>query len=212
MNSVRIRITYSKSAAIRYTGHLDMQHVWERTFRRSKLPVAYSQGFNPQVRLQIASALPLGFTSRCELLDFWLEEPVQVQEIIGTLNNCLAPGILIIDITEVDPHLPALQTQVISNKYEVTLLDPPTLQEMARRIRELLTLESLPRTWRKKSYDLRALIEKLEIDLESSTSIKIRMQLSARQNATGRPEEVLSALGCNPQQCQYERTDIILSE
>jgi hypothetical protein len=183
MNSVRIRITYSKSAAIRYTGHLDMQHVWERTFRRSKLPVAYSQGFNPQVRLQIASALPLGFTSRCELLDFWLEEPVQVQEIIGTLNN-----------------------------YEVTLLDPPTLQEMARRIRELLTLESLPRTWRKKSYDLRALIEKLEIDLESSTSIKIRMQLSARQNATGRPEEVLSALGCNPQQCQYERTDIILSE
>jgi radical SAM-linked protein len=44
---------------MRYTGHLDLHRAWERTFRRARLPLAYSQGFHPQPRLNLACALPL---------------------------------------------------------------------------------------------------------------------------------------------------------
>ena len=59
---------------MRFTGHLDLHRAWERTFRRAGLPLAYSQGFNPHPRLNLASALPLGFTSEGEVIDVWLEQ------------------------------------------------------------------------------------------------------------------------------------------
>ncbi len=59
----RLRLTFAKTAAMRYTGHLDLHTTWERTLRRARLPLAYSQGFHPQPKIQLASALPLGFTS-----------------------------------------------------------------------------------------------------------------------------------------------------
>ena len=56
----RLRITYSKTAALRYTSNLDMHKIWERALRRARLPLAYSQGFHPQPRLTQACPLPLG--------------------------------------------------------------------------------------------------------------------------------------------------------
>jgi radical SAM-linked protein len=64
---MRLRITFSKTGSLRYTGHLDLQTVWERTARRAGLPLAYTQGFHPGPRIQIASALPLGFIGHAEI-------------------------------------------------------------------------------------------------------------------------------------------------
>ncbi|HTX92065.1 MAG TPA: TIGR03936 family radical SAM-associated protein, partial [Anaerolineales bacterium] len=71
---MRLRILFSKSGGLRYTGHLDLHSTWERTVRRAGLPLAYTQGFHPGPRLQIASALPLGFIGRAEIVDVWLDE------------------------------------------------------------------------------------------------------------------------------------------
>ena len=64
---MRIRITFVKQGALRYTGHLDLHKLWERAARRAELPLAYSQGFHPQPKMNMAAALPLGFSSRCEV-------------------------------------------------------------------------------------------------------------------------------------------------
>src|SRR5512136_2023173 len=71
---MRLRIVFSKTGSLRYTGHLDLQTVWERTVRRAGLPLAYTHGFHPGPKIQIASALPLGFIGRCEIVDIWLQE------------------------------------------------------------------------------------------------------------------------------------------
>ena len=68
----RIRIRYAKGESLRFIGHLDLQRLWERALRRSRLPVRYSQGFHPRARLNLASALPLGFLSDEELLEFFV--------------------------------------------------------------------------------------------------------------------------------------------
>ena len=66
---LRVRITYTKSGGLRYTGNLDMHKIWERTMRRARLPLAYSQGFHPQPRINQASPLPLGMVSQVEMVD-----------------------------------------------------------------------------------------------------------------------------------------------
>ena len=71
---MRIRVTFSKTYHMRYTSHLDVHRTWERTLRRARLPLAYSQGFNPRPKINLAAALPLGFTSDCEIVEFWLDE------------------------------------------------------------------------------------------------------------------------------------------
>ena len=209
---MRIRITYTKSNEIRFTGHLDLHRVWERTFRRSRLPVSYSQGFNPQARIQIASALPLGFTSQCEMLDAWLDEDVPAQTVTRTLKNCSPPGITVIDTEVVAANLPALQTRVISNEYLVTPMDPIPEEVIHLRIDHFLSQKTVTRQRRNKTYDLRPLVESLECNTPGGDTTQIKMRLSARQGATGRPEEVVSALGFEPTQVHYHRTNMVLAK
>ena len=71
---MRYRITFSKTGTLRYIGHLDLHKIWERTLRRAGLPLAYSQGFHPSPKIQLASALPLGFLGRAEVVDIWLND------------------------------------------------------------------------------------------------------------------------------------------
>jgi hypothetical protein len=71
---MRIRLIFSKTGSLRYTGHLDLHTIWERTIRRAGLPLMYTQGFHPGPKIQLASALPLGFIGRCEIVDIWLDE------------------------------------------------------------------------------------------------------------------------------------------
>lgn len=78
---MRLRLTFAKTDAMRFTGNLDLHRTWERTIRRAGLPLAYSQGFHPQPRLNLASALPLGFTSQFEMVDVWLENEMPLEQI-----------------------------------------------------------------------------------------------------------------------------------
>ncbi len=75
----------------------------------------------------------------------------------------------------------------------------------------MLEAPSLPRERRGKSYDLRPLIESLEfIPADGSSLPYLRMQLAAREGATGRPEEVLDVLGLPLEGTRIERTRLVL--
>ena len=190
---MRLRITFSKTGALRYIGHLDLHQVWERTIRRADLPLAYTQGFHPGPRIQIAAALPLGFSGLAEVVDVWLkEDPVdmQITRYQDRIQSAAPPGLILLDVEPVDERGPALQTQVTAAEYEVTLLDVDAGFDIQARVASLLAAASLPRERRGKPYDLRPLILCLE-----TTDGALHMQLAAREGATGRPEEVLAELG-----------------
>ena len=54
MAQQRWRVTFAKGPQLKYISHLDLSLAWERALRRAGMPLAYSQGFNPQARLQLA--------------------------------------------------------------------------------------------------------------------------------------------------------------
>lgn len=202
---MRLRITFSKVGPLRYTGHLDLHRLWERAARRAELPLAYSQGFHPQPKLAIASALPLGFSSRCEVLDMRLEQDIVLDGLREKLQATLPTGIQVAALERVDEKLPALQTLVASAEYQVTLTEPADGSELKRRIDSVMVSESIVRERRGKSYDLCPLIERLELEPGGT----IFMRLAAREGATGRPEEVLDMLGIAFEETRIERTQLI---
>jgi len=224
---MRLRVTFSKTGALCYTSHLDLHTIWERTARRANLPLAYSQGFHPQPKIQLAAALPLGFIGRAEVVDIWLTDDIGADLVpdqdedksrpyVILLQSTAPPGLTILNVEEVDPRAPALQTQVISSEYKATLLDPADETVLTRQIVALLGSTSLPRERRGKSYDLRPLIEELKLlphpqplSQREGGVIHLFMRLSAREGATGRPDEVLDVLGIPLEYTRVERTRII---
>jgi len=207
---MRIRLTFSKAGPMQYVGHLDLHHSWERTFRRSGLPLAYSQGFHPQPRLNLACALPLGFTSQCEILDAWLEQDLPIEQIHEMIANALPPGMEVHSLEIIDLQAPALQAQVTSAVYVITFLDE--IPDLDDRIQRIIDIDHLPRIRRNKSYDLRSLIEGITIlPQNNGGNCGIRVQLAAREAATGRPEELLDELGIKFEATHVHREKLILA-
>lgn len=209
----RLRIAYAKTAPMRYTSNLDVHKIWERTLRRARLPLAYSQGFHPQPRLIQASPLPLGLLSRVELIDIWLETEPDPAEVSEKLLPALPPGLEVQSITPIDLGAPALPAQVASCEYIAAFLVPVDRVELARRVEQMLAAPELKRERRGKLYDLRAVLEALEVcpEPDAEGHVCLFMRLASRESATGRAEEVLSALDYDPFDTRVERVKLILN-
>jgi len=203
---MRVRVTFSKQGALRYIGHLDLHKIWERSIRRAKLPLAYSQGYHPQPKINLAAALPLGFSSSAEVMDMWLNE--DVEDIVPALQSSMPPGLTILQAEAVDDRAPSLQSQVIASEYQVEITEAGSASGLTEKVASVLDSESIPRVRRKKDYDLRPLIEVLKLTDEE----QLFMRLTAREGATGRPEEVLDELGIPIEDCRIERTSLIFAQ
>ncbi len=209
----RFRIQYNKESPLQYIGNLDLHKVWERYLRRAHIPVAYSQGFHPQPKIQQAAPLPLGFLSQNDLIDVWVEPDTWTENVFLThLQATQQPGIQILSVSSVPLNSPSLPTLIQSSLYRVILLDPVNLSELNYRLSLLVARDSIIRSRRNKTYDLRPLIEKIELIPLQEDCVAFEMQLSAREGATGRPEEIISEMGIDPYAARYIRTGFIMRE
>ncbi len=190
----RLVITFGKFEAMRYTSNLDVAKVWERVLRRANLPLLYSKGFNTRPRIQLATALPLGVTSECELLDVALKEVIPIDEVVARLQAVSPQGLRIYEIKEANIYSPALQTLVRSAEYRIRFIDPVDLVSLQHRIDALLgqstILKAVQRKNRKSSVDLRQLIYELYLD-ESGNLIA---HLAAGEQGSIRAEDILREL------------------
>jgi radical SAM-linked protein len=207
---MRIRIVFRKTESMRYTSHLDLHRAWERSIRRADLPLEYSKGFHPQPKINLASALPLGITSEHELVDIWLKTKLEKSYIEDRLISALPPGIEIISLDEITDSYPTLQSTLISAIYHVTLIDE--IKDLEMRINALKKAKVLIRERRGKTYDLRPLIEKVNILQDESINRQVIMlQLAAREGATGRPDEVIDACSIDPVSVQIRRVRLLFN-
>jgi radical SAM-linked protein len=189
----RLIITFGKFAALRYTSNLDIAKIWERVLRRADLPLLYSQGFNTRPRIQLASALPLGITSECELIDVSLKEIIPLDGLPQRLEAVSPDGLRVFNVQETPAHSPALQALVRSAEYRISFLDrinPALLQD---RVRALLDRPSIVRTFerknRKSAVDLRLLIHDLRIEGDSLIA-----HLASGEKGNFRPDDLLREL------------------
>lgn len=94
----RLRIRYAKRGRLRFTSHRDFSRAFERAVFRSRLPMAYSSGFNPHPRISYAGAAPTGAASEAEYLEIALREPVDPDRARDRLAESLPDGLDILAV------------------------------------------------------------------------------------------------------------------
>jgi len=202
----RYRLTFTRDRTVRFVGHLDLAKTWERILRRADLPVAFSQGFHPLPKITFASALPVGCTSDCELMDVVLSEPMDPSGVMARLVPALPAGVAVTSVAQVPLNAPALQAELRWAEYVVTVETGGAPEQIEQKVQAFLAAPTLPRERRGKSYDLRPLVLSLVVEAVRDSSARIVMRLLADASAgTGRPDEVLAALGWRDAPVQIHR-------
>jgi radical SAM-linked protein len=208
----RVRITFAKGQGLKYISHLDLARTWERAFRRAGLPVAYSQGFNPRPRFQLAAALPVGVMGRAELLDLWLTEPLSPKEVLSRLGPALPAGLEVTGAEEVERKAPSLQSQLRAADYVAVVHSQEPVEAIRTRIQALLAAPTLPRQrhhkGKQQTYDLRPLIQEVGVEAVGGEERVLNMHLQASSQGAGRADQVLDALGLSLASHSIERTNL----
>ncbi|MGB2981427.1 MAG: TIGR03960 family B12-binding radical SAM protein [Candidatus Zixiibacteriota bacterium] len=189
----RVRLKWSKSEQVRFTSHLDVGRTFERTIRRSGIPIAYSEGFHPHQKIAFAPPLPLGFVSDAEYLDIQLTEPY-AGAVLSRLNRDLPPGFEFLEGKPIFGKSDSLSSIINLAYYEVRLDFP--LDEIEKSIKSILEKQNL---WVKRvskkqdvrEVDIRRRIMKLEFEPDGD-QVVLKMDLGLGRDGYARPEEVLT--------------------
>ncbi|MBA7494322.1 hypothetical protein ES702_04897 [subsurface metagenome] len=210
----RLRLRLGRGEEVKFISHLDMVRFWERAFRRAGIPLAYSQGFTPHPRLSVAAPLAVGVTSEAELVDIWLNRWMPPQSLMMMVKNQLSGGFNIFDVWEVGLNIPSLQSCLAFAEYRVEMRSEQDEQWVKESIYSLLQAKELPwhhyRGTKIHSYDLRTLIGDLWVIDFCDSLYLLGMRLRCDANGSGRPEQVVAALGFSQYPESIHRTKLTL--
>ena len=204
----RYRFHFEKNENMKYTGHLDLHRTLERTFRRSTLPLAYSQGFNPHARITLALALPLGCTSSDEIVDFWLNEPLEIEDVEKKLKKGLPPGLTYVALEPISIQAPKPQNMVQSAIFTITLRNEDAALD--KKVQAFMDADEVviekKRKGKLKQVNIRPLVEDMVVVQDGKS---LSMQLAALPSTTGRPDDVMKAMRYPINAFDFHRDKII---
>lgn len=138
MNKLRLR--FSKTGRAIYISHLDLMHTMQRGFSRAGYRIAHSEGFNPHPILSIALPLSVGTASICEIMDFRLEEEIDLSVLPKMLTEALPEGIEILEVYEPKHKVAELKWLKIEGRLEY---DERNVEEVLEFLRVFFTQNSV---------------------------------------------------------------------
>lgn len=189
------RALFEKTGNARYISHLDLMRLFQRAFKRAGLPLKHTQGFNPRPSVSIALPLSLGVESRCELLDFDLEIPVDCGEIREKLNASLVEGVFVREVYEQGEkikNLALLQSRLVL-EYDRQIPNDVTEQLQNLFSRPELIVEKKGKNGMTQQ-DIIPLLRKLVLNRASDREVEM-IALHCCQNPALNPMQLSAAIG-----------------
>ena len=165
-----VRIWFDKTGMSRYISHLDLMRTMTRAIRRSKIPLWYTEGFNPHPYMTFSLPLSLGMESVCESMDIKIEGDITNEEIFASLKAVMPDGIDIRSVTE-----PVLDPKFIAfGKFDIRFFGAENADSLKELISSMLSgteliVQKLGKKGRKKVYkdiNLMEYIKSTEITIE----------------------------------------------
>ena len=216
----RFRIQFEKGSAMRFTSHLDLMRTWERALRRSGLPIAFSQGHHPHIKMSFGPPLPLGYRSRAEVFDLEFSRPPAV-DLAERLDAVLPDGLRLVSFRPILFKTPSLMSQLEGASYRVRfprsflaaadVTPEQLLGVLDARSQELLARDVVVvrRTSEDKvrEFDARPSLAALHAnDDENPAVLDLLLRFTLRAQA--RPDDVVALLfpGTDPRTVDVERT------
>ncbi|TCT14922.1 radical SAM-linked protein [Natranaerovirga pectinivora] len=116
---MKIRMKFTKTGVMKFVGHLDLLRVFQKTFRRASVPMAYSQGFNPHQLISIGAPLPIGVTSEGEYIDIVIKEKLEKEKAIHMINEVVPSGLRITDWLELEDDAKTSMAIIEAGTYSI---------------------------------------------------------------------------------------------
>jgi radical SAM-linked protein len=183
----KVRIKYTRDNNLRFYSHLDMIRLFGRAIRRAGLPVSYSQGYHPHMKLSFGPPLPIGYSSEAEYLDIQLDSPFE-KNYLAKFNSVLPPGMMITTTRLIYSNVESLTKVINCATYTIDISGMPAIE--ASKINELLSSSSLIvkriKNEEIKEVEVRPLIRELSVADE-----QINMLLGFAPDVYVRPAEIL---------------------
>ena len=190
------RAQIRKGAEIAFLSHLEYMKAFMSALLRSKLPAAYSEGFNPHLKVSFATALGVGVTSDCEYVDFVLSEKISENEVMQKLNSQLPRGMEIVRLKKISAKIPALMSAVDFSRYEVTIPftgDATISIKNFNDAEEIIFTRITPKKTRQ--FDAKKYIaEKIKILSNTNDELVIKFGIKITPEGSLKPAEVLKIL------------------
>jgi radical SAM-linked protein len=218
--STRFRIEFAKGATMRFLSHLDLMRTWERTLRRSGLPLAFTQGHHPHIKMSFGPPLPLGFRSRAEVFDLELNRPPGV-DLAERLNAVLPDGLTVTGFRPILYKTPSLMSQLEGASYRVRFpgsflaeagIAPGALRsELDDRVKRLLARDIVlvrrVSEDKARDFDAKPSIAALHASLDEAPAV-LDLHLRFTLRAAARPDDLIGLLvpEADPRTVDVERT------
>lgn len=151
---IRIRFRYVVGEPLKFLSHLDLMRLFHRALRRSGLPMAYTQGFSPHPRLNLAAPLPVGVTASGEYGDLYLTEPKALEVFLQVVQAQLPAGLTLAGAITVDSAAPSLAAVIDTALYHAAWPGPslgPAAGELEQALQQLLARREIKVKRRSKS-------------------------------------------------------------
>ncbi len=133
--SYAYRLYFRKTGLARFMAHQNTLDLFEKAFRRLRVPLRMSSGFNPRPQIKNTGALPLGLASHRELLIVELAKPLEgdSETLCARLSDCLPKGMEVVRFeSAASPKVPRIE-DVLYRLPQSPVIHPELLQKaMAR--------------------------------------------------------------------------------
>ena len=188
----------TKGEELRYVSHLDYANLFVRACKRAKLPMAYSEGFNPHMKVAFASALSLGAASDAEYVDFEMTEALPPSVVMKRLGKHLPRGAQMVRLKLLEGKHKALMADVDEARYRIVVPYAGDLDAVRESVRRYNAAESA--VWervtpkKKRTIETKAYVKTpVSFTLENER-LTFWMNLVVTSEGSVKPIEVLSVM------------------
>lgn len=201
--TARFRLQVTKGEEARYISHLDYARTIERALRRAKLPVAYSEGFNPHMKMSFASALSLGVASEAEYMDVELtDEGIDAADVERELGSALPAGIVLKRVRPITARHAALMAVVNLADYRIAvpLAEGASFAVAAAAVGGFNAADSVPYVKEnpkgRREIDIKTYVKSIEL-AERAGGLELSFAVRITPTGSVKPLEVLTALAAS---------------
>ena len=194
---MKLRMRIRKGREVKFISHLDMMRALERAMRRARLPLKFTEGFNPRPKMSFTPAIPVGITSDAEYVDVEFTKELALEEIYDSLNSTLPPGIALLKVGDAEGKLPlssvnrALYTVVVG----MGGASREALEEAIGKILSSSEIKMVKKSkGKEKEVNIASGIYVIKISTAENDRFTLKMELAAGQDASVTPFMVIDAL------------------
>jgi radical SAM-linked protein len=108
---------FSVRGPLAYLSHLELMKLFRQSFRRGALPISFSEGFNPHMKLSFAIAKGVGLESEGELLEIETDDDIEEENFLEKINKVIPEGLKVKTFKEKTISAKSLSSMLRKAKY-----------------------------------------------------------------------------------------------